>query len=179
MKRALLLTLTIVFLQSIAFTQSQTGSSTLCPAISTESVPEVAIPGEKIHFKVKFGNNFDTSKLKFIWTVSSGKILKGKETKSILVEQTLNASTTVVSTVEILGFPKICPSTFSQSPAPHDPPRAMVFDAFSEINIEEENERLNALSDTLKAGLAQPYLSENHLLTQLLNQLYIKIYGES
>ncbi len=148
MKRAFLLFLEIGIFCSFSLAQNRANNSLICPTISVLGPSSIPKPNENILYKVSVGKDFDTSKLKYNWTVSSGKIISGQGTSSIIIE--LGKLDRLVVTVEIQALPQGCSNVASESMFYDPPPQAGRIDEFGRITVGYEKAKLDALAIALQ-----------------------------
>lgn len=121
-----------------------------CPSISIEGPSGAPRAGDKIPFKLNIGNYFDTSNLKYIWSVDNGKILSGQGTHSIIIDQSGLDITSLTATVTITGLPESCPNTYSESSVTHCGVEAVLVNEYQKITSAEENKKLDILINELR-----------------------------
>jgi hypothetical protein len=144
MQRAFLLFLTILLFQDLGFPQSQVVNASACPIFSVAGPSDVVIPGSLINFKAYF-KNFDTSKLKFEWTVTNGEIIKGQGTLSIDVKQ-IDCQKTTIATIRILELPETCEVLASGEVAiSHCGTGNKLIDEYEKVTNNVDKRRLNKL----------------------------------
>lgn len=145
MKRFLNLILFSLLFTNFLYAQSERPS---CPAISLKGPNRTSRPGEKIPFKVVVGKEFDSTNLKYLWSVSNGEITQGQGTTSISVENTKDSYTV---TVEVTGLPGDCISTASESAFYDLSPQPVIIADYWKIKFSEEKEKLDTFSKALQA----------------------------
>jgi len=141
------------------------GQTPNCPKISLDTYGGVAMPGEKIPFKVTVGTTVDHSKLEYVWTLDKGTILSGQNTGAIVVKLPEDDpySIKVNTTVTISGLPEGCTNSFSDLFAVVIEPNATKLDEFSGPLSKISQQRIKKIIDAIKAD-------EN-------SQLFVFIYG--
>jgi len=77
----------------------------VCPTISVFGPAEILKPGETARFTVKFQSPKPETQLKYIWDLSSGKIVSGNGTESIEVAY---SGSKITATVQIRGGDEAC-----------------------------------------------------------------------
>lgn len=95
----------------------------LCPSITIYPPNFPTKPNEEITFSVNLNGYENNHDIKYIWTVSEGKIIQGQNTSIIKVRQKIDY---IRATVEISGLPEDCGSMASASTVPYDPPVAFL-----------------------------------------------------
>lgn len=183
MKRFLNLILFSLLFTNFLYAQSEHSK---CPSISVEGPSALPKPRQPIPFKVIVSKEFNSSNLKYLWSVSIGKIISGQGTTSILMEYSdLGVSPTATVTVE--GLTDGCPNIASETTITDCPIPAVLIDEYEKINVSDENIRLKAFSEALQndtnstghfrkvfhRGFSKSAAYEN--LRQILNRL--KSYG--
>lgn len=116
-----------------------------CPSISINSPTDAPRPGDKIPFKVILNNYFNRSNLEYNWSVSSGKILSGQGTPSIIVEGTELENTSPTATIEIEGLPKGCRNILSETAPVCSCVTVILVNEYQKLTGVEENKKLDTL----------------------------------
>ena len=117
-----------------------------------------------------FTANIDTKgkdlNLKYIWTVSGGKIITGQGTLSISVEWIPEQNFTV--TIEIEGFPEGCPNTSSEVGISCGlrPPSSILVDEFGNL----PNGGLRARFDTFLIALGNQPNAQGYIVNYGTNK---------
>lgn len=100
-----------------AFAQSQIPADG-CPTISVTGPAGITIPGEVATFTASIeGERPDN--IEYLWTAINGEIVSGQGTLSVRVRMPKNMNSTLTVTIELVGLPKTCPNSASES-APLD-----------------------------------------------------------
>src|SRR5574341_144670 len=122
-----------------------------CPYVRVEGVPYVPAPVGSIMFSVKVEVNSDKVKPRYIWQVSTGKIVAGQGTESITVTVPKDAKGEVVARVTLEGFSLECPpqATIATARTAFGV-RHVMLQEFGNINEETEKANLDNLSITLQ-----------------------------
>lgn len=145
MKRFFNLILFSLLFTNFLYAQSARPS---CPTISVEGPNRTSRPGEKIPFKVVIGKEFDSTNLKYLWSVSNGEITQGQGTTSISVENTKDSYTV---TVEVTGLPGDCIRIASESAFYDLSPQPVIIADYWKIKFSEEKGKLDVFSKALQA----------------------------
>ena len=130
-----------------------------CPVIVV-SCPDTIDQLETMVCNVTVSGHSDPTKLKFRWTSSHGKIIKGQDTASIEIE-TPNFPAVVYATVDITGpWPYSCPRQANASSIlVISDPGPELFEKFGAISFEEEKKHLHRLALLLeKDPGTMPYI---------------------
>lgn len=110
MKLFPLLFFSLIFFQDVAAAQT---ANSPCPPFSLKASRNPSSPNENISYKVVFNEDFDASRLVYVWSVSNGEIIKGQGSPAITFNwENIHKSITVG--VKIQGLPKNCASTISE-----------------------------------------------------------------
>ena len=136
MKRIFSLFLLLIGFQFSVLAQD----NSTCPIFSIEEPTNFPKPGDKVNFKVIFRDNYDTSNLKFNWTVPTGKLISGQGTELIVVEPQMGDAATV--TVEISGLSANCNNKASVSAYWCALPVAVKTDEYTKIFPKDELQKL-------------------------------------
>lgn len=110
----LLTALILVFTAAIgAYSQTPT-----CPTITVNGPAGITSPGESFQFSATIGGSA-RNVAAYKWTVSKGTIAEGQGTDKIKVDVDWGGEAAggidITATVEILGLPRECPSTASET----------------------------------------------------------------
>ena len=127
--RKFLLIPIFVFLVSISLS-AQTANPSGCPSTSIMGPSGIVDAGEIAIFSATIDQKNRQLDIKYLWSVSSGEIVKGQGTSFIEVRVS-EGNLTV--TVKIKGLPEGCPNTASETAACGlRPPEAVKMDTFTE-----------------------------------------------
>lgn len=125
------------------------GQNSNCPTISMTGPSAVPREGEHMTFSVRVDEKTKDLNLKYVWSVSQGKIVEGQGTTAITVEWKIDFA--VTATVEIKGLPEGCQNTDSETIIYDPVPEAEFIDefAFSDSKIDSTKfDKINtALND--------------------------------
>jgi hypothetical protein len=109
-----------LFALAMAFVSAvlgQTENPASCPSVSVIGPAGITQPGDPMIFATNPPLN-DREGLSFHWTISAGTIIKGEKSQVIEVQTTREMNnSSITATVEILGLPKGCVRTASESAA--------------------------------------------------------------
>jgi hypothetical protein len=133
-----LLLLSLLF----ALTAADRAYSQDCPVISVSCPDSVTDPTLVFNANV---TGDPSAKLKFKWTLSSGKITSGQGTASITVDTTETGGQSITGTVEVDGIPKECGNKASCSIIVCPLPVARKFDEYGDLKWTGEPVRLKPL----------------------------------
>lgn len=104
-------------------------SAQTCPTIRvTGPSSPVVDPGEPVEFSVEISKSIPS--MKIVWRVSTGEILEGQGTNKIKVYHQ-NRGENLTATAEVLGLPKDCPNTASETAPPFCGVTPTLIDEFS------------------------------------------------
>lgn len=93
---------------------SQTNENSPCPTISVRGQAGIPEPNEPVTFVASIGEENKEFDLKYNWTVSSGEIIEGQGTLTVkILQKDLGESFT--ATLEVIGLPKRCRNTVSET----------------------------------------------------------------
>ena len=122
-----------------------------CPYVRIDGSPYAPPPVGSITFRVKLNVNNDKVKPRYVWDVSTGKIVAGQGTDSISVAVPENSKGEVVARVRLDGFSLECPiqSTTATARTAFGV-KHVLLDEFGNINEEDEMARLDYLAITLQ-----------------------------
>lgn len=134
----LLFCLGLIFVSSVF---SQDNQNPKCPTVDVSGGgrPE---KGQPLNFTANVIDS-ENRQIKYIWTVSSGKITSGQGTPSITVEPDLEESVTV--TVEVEGFPEGCANTSSETSLHCPTIKPMLFDEYGSLTNDDFKTRIQNL----------------------------------
>lgn len=129
------------------------GQASNCPKITLDTYGGVAMPGEKVPFKVTVDTTVEHSKLEYVWTLDKGTIVSGQNTSAIVVKLPEDDpySINVIATVTITGLPDACPNTFSENFVTVIERGATILDEFIGPLERISKERFGKVIDELKA----------------------------
>lgn len=113
-----------------------------CPGIVV-TCPDSGL-GPTLTFFANVSGSSPSAKLSFNWTVSSGKIISGQGTASIVVDNTEARGQGMTGTVEVVGIPKECGNKSSCSIIVCPGPAARKFDEYGDLTWAEEQARIKA-----------------------------------
>ena len=105
----------ILVLTFCAATFAQTDKISPCPTIDLASPSNIPVEGEPITFTASLSKEAEKFDLKYVWTISSGKIVEGHGTLAIKVLQKENFNNGLTATFEIIGLPDQCEKKASAS----------------------------------------------------------------
>jgi hypothetical protein len=121
-----------------------------CPKFTVRAFPEhVTKLNETVTFMVIFDKDYETSKLKFSWVVSKGKLVSGQGTNSIITLP-LDRSGGITATVNILGLAKGCSNSASETSAICSCPIPIAFEEYFKITEDEKRAILNKFAAKLQ-----------------------------
>lgn len=146
MKPILHLALLILFSAGFLYAQSD---SPKCPTFYVEGPSAPLNPGVAIPFRVVVSKDFDSSNLKYKWSVLNGKILSGQGTTSIFIDSSGLESRSPVATVLVEGLPEGCPNTASEAGIPFCGVIPYKVDEYEKMSDRDEKIRLNDFSQAL------------------------------
>lgn len=174
--KILVLSLTsFLFFASATFVHAQDDKPD-CPQISVTGPAGIAQPGDQVTYSLNFSEGKKKYDVTFHWSVSSGEIVSGQGTTSVLVKAPSFNSLT--ATVEIKGLPEGCPKLASEKtewcgglPIP------VLVDEFGRLASKEFTSRIdkfwNELSNnTGSQGYIINYGTDNEIAVR--EQLFVK-----
>lgn len=152
--------LLLFFALTFAFAASaQTNQNLSCPSFYVTGGEEIAEPGETLTFTAKI-ENYDLSKLSFVWTVSSGEILEGQGTLSIKVLKKDDGKS-ITAVISITGLPQSCASEAYETEPICSCTSPRLLDEFSISEMRIDKARLdNFVSMLQREPNAQFYIVE-------------------
>lgn len=110
MKKLPIILLLIVGLTGYSFGQNAVDPE--CPTIGITGPSGLTRPGDTADYSVKVDTNGKDFKLEYLWSVSTGEIISGRNTPSITVRF---GNQGVTATVEINGLPEGCENMASEA----------------------------------------------------------------
>ena len=107
--------------------------------------PSQLDPGSPLVLKARITGTIHTTKPEFKWTVSVGTITTGQGTDEITVDTVGLGGQEVTATVELLGAPRGCKASASQTLRVNPPGIVcgLAFDQYGDIKFEDEKARLD------------------------------------
>ena len=145
MKRLIFTTILISFICFAAFGQA---SKNVCPEITVSIRNEMAGANEIVFVFAEIGAEVYQYDVTYQWTTANSKILAGQGTKAISVLR--NSGDTETVTLEVIGLPKECINSNSESIPAIDPPEAVLIDEFEEIKQGDKKARLDVFLNELQ-----------------------------
>jgi hypothetical protein len=120
-----------------------------CPSISVTG-PSYGVPlGTPIKFSGDIGKEVEKYNVQYFWSISSGKLISGQGSKTIIVLEEQGKNVTVL--LEVKGLPEKCYFTASETAIPHDPPSPILIDEFDSFGRSGTRGRLDKLFDELQS----------------------------
>src|SRR5262245_14583072 len=86
----------------------------VCPTVAIEC-PEAVKEGDQVTFKCNLTGGTAGITPSYVWTVSTGQIISGQGTPTIVVDSTGMAGQTLRANVDVQGFGTPCPATDRKS----------------------------------------------------------------
>lgn len=122
---------------------SQT-SENICPQIEFVFPTQIIIPNEPTIFSVKVGEKAEQKNLRFEWTFSLGKILKGQGTSQIefVASDEENGGNLTVR-VKVVGLPNDCADTKTETFGIASLPIGEPVDNFGKTSLDTHRSRLD------------------------------------
>lgn len=152
---------------------AQTSETSPCPTISVTGPSGIPMPNESINFSASVDNKGNDSEIKYVWSVSHGKIVEGQGTQNIKVILAPSDGSLTV-TVEVKGFPTNCPNTASESLSPDCSPQAEKIEEVSEPIAQIEKNRIaeivRALQNDPNAQLYIIFRHKENTSSKLISQ---------
>lgn len=124
----------------------------LCPVVTVDCPETVISPGVPIKFTAKVSGAGPSPSLTLNWTVSAGTIISGQaqhiSTPDSITEITVDTAGllgggTVTATVKVSGLARSCAVEASCTTAFLSPPPLEHFDEYGDINLEDEQARID------------------------------------
>lgn len=125
MKQILIIAVLTIFFYLPIFAQTDS-----CVKIESEGGANVFSTYDTTRLKAVVSKEISTIGAKFIWKLSTGKIVSGENTDSILIDFNESGGQTIRATVEIHDIPGLCPKTASFTFDVVQPPPMCSFDRF-------------------------------------------------
>lgn len=122
-----------------------------CPTIVVECPTEPVDDGDSITFTAQVKDADPNANIRFNWTNSSGTIISGQNTSTIVIKKDGTPGSVVTATVEVLGLDATCINIASCTETivcPPDPGRR--FDQYGDIDDEDEQARLDNFAIELR-----------------------------
>ena len=159
-----------------------------CPTVSVYRPAGTRQPGEMVPFTVQINPKELFFELKYRWTTTDGDIVTGQGTQSIEIKWLQKS--TITATVEVIGLPKECGATASETVHWDPPPEAVRVGMIYSLETEKFEKLLKEFSDGLASNPSnqgyifigsKPDSKENDLVTRekkLIDDL-AKLMGSS
>jgi hypothetical protein len=116
-----------------------------CPTISISCPADAVKPGDPATVSVNISGGNPHANPLYKWEVSAGKIISGQGTPTISIDTAGAEGQSITATVEVNGFETECEKVKSCSLSPYEggPPPTQKFDEYGEVNVINEETRLN------------------------------------
>jgi hypothetical protein len=96
---------------------AQSNETAPCPSISVTGPPGIPAPDEPVIFTVEIGKEAEKFNTILKWNVNNGETIEGQGTNQIKVLWKDMCGTNLTATVEVIGLPKDCQTTASETAA--------------------------------------------------------------
>ena len=127
---------------------AQTNNTASCPTISVTGPPGIAQPNEPVLFTAAVDEKAKNYNIKYVWTISSGKIVGGQGTATLSVLP--NPGESVTAAIEILGLPEGCSNVASENLPFCGGIPIIIIDEFSASISQIDSARIEAIVSAVK-----------------------------
>jgi hypothetical protein len=124
--------------------------------------PDSVNEGTSFFFTANLTGGNEAAKPIYNWTISSGKILRGQGTTTIEADTAGLGSETITASVQVGGFPRMCPTSASASTYVVQRPKARKIDEYgpstkSDLNNHLDNFAIELQNDPTAQGYTIAY----------------------